>query len=225
MTISTKKITVFGGSGFLGRHLVPLLSNTGALIQIATRNPERANFLKVSGTSGQIVSVGVNVEEEDSVKSVLKGMDVVINLMGIIVETRRWTFQKLHVEAPERIGRLCGDLGVQDLVHVSALGADGHSRSAYARSKSAGEQALKSVFPEVRILRPSLIFGPEDRFFNLFAHFMRFTPAFPLLGGGKSKFQPVYVGDCAQAIMAVLNDSDTKGKTYALGGPKVYTFS
>ena len=218
-------ITVFGGSGFVGRHLVGRLARDGgATIRVACRHPREAAFLMTAGEVGRVQPMAVNVLDDRSVATVLDGADEVINLIGILSESGRWTFPAVHGEAAGRIARLAKLAGARCLVHLSALGADGHSASAYARSKAAGERKVLEFFPEATILRPSIIFGPEDGFFNRFGSMALKSPFLPLIGGGRTRFQPVYVGDVVGAIVAALDDPATAGKTYELGGPRVYTF-
>lgn len=218
-----RQITVFGGSGFIGRHLVRRLARAGAIIRVPTRDPEKALVLKPAGDVGQIVPFFSSVRREEDVRRAIGNSDAVINLLGILYEKGRNNFQAAHVEAAARIARLAREAGAAQLVHVSALGADARSRSAYARSKAAGEEAVRAFFPDAAILRPSVVFGPEDNFFNMFASLARFAPALPLIGGGKTKFQPVYAGDVAEAIAAILA-RPAAGRAYELGGPGIYTF-
>ncbi|CAO3416054.1 complex I NDUFA9 subunit family protein [Azospirillum doebereinerae] len=224
MSYRTQVITVFGGSGFIGRHLIRRLAKSGAVVRIATRSPGKANFLKTAGAVGQIVPFATDVTKDESVARALQGADIAINLIGVLYEQGRQTFQGAHVEAAGRIARLAALNGVSRLVHVSALGADAGSPASYARSKAAGEQAVLDVFPEATILRPGIVFGPEDRFFNKFAAMAQIAPALPLIGGGKTRFQPVYVGDLADAIVASLDLASAKGRIFELGGPRVYSF-
>jgi len=224
MSYRTQVITVFGGSGFIGRHLIRRLAKSGAVVRIATRNPNKAGFLKTAGAVGQIVPFATDVTKDESVARALQGADIAINLIGVLYERGRQSFQAAHVEAAGRIARLAALNGVTRLVHVSALGADASAPASYARSKAAGEQAVLDVFPEATILRPSIVFGPEDNFFNKFAAMAQVAPALPLIGGGKTRFQPVYVGDLADAIVASLDLDSAKGRTFELGGPRVYSF-
>jgi NADH dehydrogenase len=217
-------VTVFGGTGFVGRAVVRELARAGARIRVACRRPDEALRLKPMGDVGQIVPVAANVRDDRSVAAAVQGADTVINLVGILYARGRQTFRAVHVEAPERIGRAAQAAGARRLIHVSALGADPASPSAYARSKAAGESALRAAFAGATIFRPSVIFGPEDDFFNRFAGLARVSPALPLIGGGHTKFQPVYVGDVADAVIAALKMPDTAGRTFELGGPRVYSF-
>lgn len=224
MSFRYRVATVFGGSGFIGRHLIRRLAKSGTIVRVASRHPAQANFLKTAGAVGQIIPWAVDVRDDASVARAVKDADIVINLIGALYETAPWSFETVHVDTPARIARLSKEAGVQRLVHVSALGSDARSESAYARSKAAGERALLAAFPEATIVRPSIVFGPEDRFFNKFAAMAQVSPALPLIGGGKTRFQPVSVSDLADAIMAVLGNDGAKGRIYELGGPNTYTF-
>jgi NADH dehydrogenase len=219
-----KQITIFGGSGFIGRHTVRQLAPGGAVIRIPARDAEKALQLKPAGNVGQIVPITCNTRSDESVAAAIGNSDAVINLIGILYERGHDTFEAMHVETAARIARLAKEQGAAQFVHMSALGADPGSFSAYARSKAAGEQAVLTFFPEAAILRPSIVFGPEDNFFNLFATLARYFPALPLIGGGQTKFQPVYVGDVAEAIARILQNPEAQGHVYELGGPQVYTF-
>jgi uncharacterized protein YbjT (DUF2867 family) len=237
-------VTIFGGSGFIGRHLVRRLARRGAEVRIAVRDIERAQFLKPLGDVGQIVPWQTDVNEPAQVATAVAGADVVINLVGILYERGRRTFQRLHVDAAGNIARAAAEAGVSRLLQMSALGADAASHSAYGRSKAAGEAAVTAAFPGATIFRPSVVFGPDDNFFNMFAGMMRFLPALPVIGApllpkvvlggaakgidffgdGGCKFQPVYVGDVAEAMLHALDAPETAGKVYELGGPKTYSF-
>ena len=219
-----KVATVFGGSGFIGRYVVKRLAERDYIVRVAVRDPEAALFLKPMGVPGQIVPVGVSVTDDAGVAAAAAGAEVVVNLVGILHETRKATFTAIQAQAPGRIGRAAAAAGVRAVVHLSAIGADPASPSAYARTKAEGELALREAFPAATVLRPSIVFGPEDGFFNRFAALAQFIPALPLYGGGQTKFQPVYVGDVADAVMAALSRADAAGRTYELGGPRVYTF-
>jgi uncharacterized protein YbjT (DUF2867 family) len=227
MTSTSKTITIFGGTGFLGRHIVWALAKTGATIRIATRSPQHAYFLRPAGTVGQVVPVFCNVRDDASVAAVLKGATHAINLVGILNQSGRNTFYRLHVEAAERIAKACRANDVQLLIHVSALGASLDAPSKYSQSKAQGENKVIHAFPRSVIFRPSIIFGPEDNFFNKFASMARLSPLLPLIGGGHTKFQPVYVGDIAKAVRNILEDPAAEkyyGQIYEFGGPKTYTF-
>jgi NADH dehydrogenase len=218
-------VTVFGASGFIGRHLVRQLVRDGYIVRAAVRDVDAALFLKPAGTVGQVVIVQANVADPASVAAAVAGADAVVNLVGILAEGgRKRTFQRLHVEGAANVAAAAARAGVKRLVQMSAIGADAQSDSAYARSKAAGEEKAREAFPEATVVRPSLVFGPEDRFFNLFATLTRFSPMLPLIGGGQTRFQPVYVIDVAKAIAAILATPATGGKTYELGGPRAYTF-
>ncbi len=224
MSYRTQVVTVFGGSGFIGRHLIRRLAKSGAVVRIATRTPNKAGYLKTAGAVGQIVPFATDVTKDESVARALQGADIAINLIGVLYERGAQTFPSAHVEAAGRIARIAAASGIARLVQVSALGADADAPSAYARSKAAGEQAVLAAYPEATLLRPSIVFGPEDNFFNRFAAMAQIAPALPLIGGGTTRFQPVYVGDLADAIVATLDRDDAKGRTYELGGPRSYSF-
>jgi NADH dehydrogenase len=219
-----KVATVFGGSGFIGRYVVKRLAERDHIVRVAVRDPEAALFLKPMGVPGQIVPLGVSVTEDAGVAAAVAGAEVVVNLVGILHETRKATFRAIQGEAPGRIGRAAAAAGARAVVQLSAIGADPAGPSAYARSKAAGEAAVRAAFPAAAVLRPSIVFGPEDAFFNRFAALARFAPALPLYGGGETKFQPVHVGDVADAVMASLDRAEAAGRTYELGGPRVYSF-
>ncbi len=214
-------ITVFGGSGFLGRHIIPRLAREGWIIRVAARDPEASLFLKIFGDPGQIVPIAADVTRPDSVKAAVIDADAVINLVGILFPSGRNKFDDVHVQGAANVAAAARDAGAMRLIQMSAIGADADSEAVYARTKAAGEQAAKAAFPEVTILRPSVVFGPEDDFFNRFAALARLLPVLPVFD---SKFQPVYAGDVADATMKVLSDTTTRGKTYELGGPRVISY-
>ena len=218
-----KVVTVFGGSGFIGRYAVKRLADLGAVLRVPTRRPERAIFLKPLGAIGQINLEPWNPSATGEAERLLAGSDHVVSLIGILFESRRGDFDRLQGRLPGEIGAAAARHGLQRVVHLSAIGADASSRAAYARTKTAGEAALRATFPGASILRPSIVFGPEDGFFNRFARMSQLSPALPLIGGGRTRFQPVYVGDVADAIIAALSRADSVGKTYELGGPSVYS--
>jgi NADH dehydrogenase len=217
-------VTVFGGSGFLGRHLIRRLARHGAVIRVPTRLPDRAIHLKPMGAVGQIVVEPFDPAREGLIEALVAGATHVVNLVGILYERRAGDFDALQGKLPGRIAKAATEAGARRLVQISAIGADPASTSLYARSKAAGEANARAAFPGATVLRPSIVFGPEDGFFNRFAEMARFLPALPLIGGGTNRFQPVYVGDVADAIMAALERDDAPGRTYELGGPRVYTF-
>ncbi len=221
-------VTVFGGSGFIGRYVVQKLANNGAIIRVAVRNPDKALFLKTMGEVGQIIPVRVNITDEESVAKALNGADHVVNLVGILYERGQQKFSDIHVIGATTIAKVAAEKAVKHLVHISALGADPSSLSRYASTKGKAEQKVLEEFKSATIIRPSVVFGAEDKFFNRFACVARYSLALPLFGGGKTKFQPVYVGDVADAIVKILGDNHTKSpyaaKVFELGGPNVYTF-
>jgi len=217
-------VTVFGGSGFIGRYVVQRLARAGWSVRVAVRHPVRAGFLKPLGDVAQITPLCVALQDKEAVAAALAGADAAVNLVGILFEGGRQRFQAVQAEGAGTVAAAAAAAGVKALVHVSSIGADQASPSAYARTKGEGEAAVRAAFPEAVILRPSVVFGPEDGFFNRFAEITRLSPALPLIGGGKTRFQPVYVGDVAQAVVTALSDPACRGKVYELGGPKVYTF-
>jgi NADH dehydrogenase len=213
--------TVFGGSGFIGRYVVQRLAAAGHVVRVAVRDPEGAGFLRTMGAVGQVVPLFANLPQRATVERAVQGADLVVNLVGIINERRPGDFQRIHAEAPGVIGTVAAQAGVRRLVHVSAIGADVNAASRYAKSKGEGEAALLAAFPAT-VLRPSLVFGPEDAFFNRFAAMAALLPVVPVIGG-KTRFQPVYVGDVADAVIAGLMHDATAGRIYELGGPQVLT--
>lgn len=219
-----KLVTVFGGSGFLGRYTVRALARAGHRIRVAVRQPHLANFVLPMGHVGQIQIVHANVTDGETVARALKGADAAVNLVGILYESGRQKFRVLHADAAETIASAARDAGATALVHVSAIGADPQSDSVYARTKGEGEARVREAYPGAAILRPSIVFGPEDRFFNRFAGLARISPALPLIGGGRTRFQPVYVVDVASAVLSCIENPANAGRTYELGGPGVYTF-
>jgi len=219
-----KIITVFGGSGFLGRYVVRALAASGSAIRVVCRRQRDAIFCKSMGDVGQIVPVQCNVRDRESVFAAVKGADCVINLTGILFERGMQTFESVHAEGASHIAKAARDCGVGRLTHVSAIGADVKSESVYAKSKGTGEILVRDVFPEAVILRPSLVFGPEDEFFNRFSMYARVLPFLPLIGGGNTKFQPVYVCDVAEAVVRSIDDKGSIGKTFELGGTEILNF-
>jgi NADH dehydrogenase len=204
--------------------VVKRLAERGDVLAVGGRNAAEAKFLKLKGDVGQVGLVNISIDSEGLLPAFISGKDAVVNCVGILREAGGQRFDTIHHTAPARLARLAREHGVERFVHISSLAADARSGSAYARSKAAGEQAVRDAFPTATILRPSIIFGPEDRFFNMFAEMAMFSPALPLIGGGETRFQPVYVGDVADAVVRCIDDPATAGRTYELGGPKVCTF-
>jgi len=215
--------TVFGGSGFIGRYIVKRLAQRGFVVRVAVRDPEAARFLMTAGAVGQVVPLFASVENAPTVRRAVEDASIVVNLVGILAETRRGEFERVHAEGAGLIAQLSATAGVARLLHVSAIGADPSSPSHYASSKAAGEQAVRTGFPAAVILRPSIVFGPEDRFFNRFGTLAQLAPVMPVICGN-TRMQPVYVGDVADAAMAALGRPDAAGALYELGGPRVWTF-
>jgi uncharacterized protein YbjT (DUF2867 family) len=214
--------TVFGGSGFVGRYIVQRLANAGWRVRVAVRRPNEALFVRSYGTVGQVEPVQANIRDDVSVRRAIEGAAAVVNCVGILVAQGRQNFHSVQAEGAGRIARIAAHLRAPKLVHVSAIGADPDIESAYARSKAEGEAAVQSAFPSAVILRPSIVFGTEDQFFNRFAAMARLSPVLPLVGP-ETRFQPVYVDDVAAAAsVAVLND--VAPGIYELGGPEVLTF-
>ncbi|HZH26367.1 MAG TPA: complex I NDUFA9 subunit family protein [Azospirillaceae bacterium] len=215
--------TVFGGTGFIGRYIVRRLAKAGCIVRVASRHPSKANFLRTAGHVGQIVPMACNIHDDASVAAVLQGANLVVNMVGILHESRNSTFDTVQATASERIARIAAAEGATRLLHFSAIGADPSAKSDYARTKGLGEAAVRAAFPNATILRPSVVFGAEDQFFNRFAAMSELAPALPLIGGGTTRFQPVYVADVADAALGCLQDGATMGMTFELGGPRVYT--
>jgi NADH dehydrogenase len=215
--------TVFGGSGFIGRYVVKRLAQQGFVVRVPSRDPEGALFLKPMGAVGQVVPLYASVTHEATVTRAVEAAEIVVNLVGQLAESGSSSFQAIHVEGAERIARQSAAAGVGRLMQVSAIGADPASPSRYASTKGKAEQAVLAAFPAATILRPSVVFGPEDNFFNRFAAIARLSPIMPVIAGG-TKMQPVFVGDVADAVMAALTRHDAPGRIYQLGGPRIYTF-
>jgi NADH dehydrogenase len=216
-------ITIYGGSGFIGRHVVRAIAETGARMRIAVRRPELAGFLQPLGGVGQINAVQANVRYPDSLLAAAEDADAVVNLVGILFPSGKQTFKAVMDEGARNVAEAARAKGARALVHVSAIGANPEAPSHYARSKAAGEKAVREAFPGAAILRPSIVFGPEDDFFNRFAAMARISPVLPLIGGGKTKIQPVFAGDVAKAVVAGLTGKTEAGAPYELGGPEVLT--
>jgi NADH dehydrogenase len=217
-------VTVFGGSGFVGRHTVRALASRGWRVRAACRRPDLAGYLQPAGVVGQVHAVQANLRYPESLAEAVRGADAVVNAVGILARDGRQTFKTVHIAGARAVARAAREAGVKRLVHVSAIGADPKSSANYARSKAAGEAAVLEEFPEAVIVRPSIVFGPEDQFFNRFAALARVSPVLPLIGGGRTRFQPVYVGDVAAAIAAAVEGAGKPGTVYELGGPQVLTF-
>jgi NADH dehydrogenase len=213
-------VTVFGGSGFVGRSVVRALSKRDYRVRVAVRRPELAGHLQPLGRVGQIHAVQANLRYPASVEAAMRGAEVAINLVGILAPNGAQTFDAVHADGAGTVAKAAAAAGAR-MVHVSSIGADANSTSRYARSKAAGEQAVLSAVPAATILRPSVVFGPEDDFTNRFASLARMSPALPLIGGGTTKMQPVYVGDVATAIADAVDGKTKAGSVYELGGPEV----
>ncbi len=221
--MNSRLVTIFGGTGFLGRHTVRALARAGWRIKVAARHPARGFFLRPLGQVGQIDLVKCDIADKDQVAAALAGSDAVINLCGILFQSGQ-SFEDVQANGAGHIAEAAAAAGVSTLVHVSAIGADKNSDAVYAQTKAEGEKRVREAFPSATILRPSIVFGPEDDFFNRFASMARMSPVMPLVGGGKTRFQPVFVGDVAAAIATVLESGAARGKTYELGGPTTYSF-
>ncbi|MBR9826798.1 MAG: complex I NDUFA9 subunit family protein [Alphaproteobacteria bacterium] len=217
-------ITVFGGSGFLGRHIVRALAKAGYRVRVASRRPHLAQDLRVMGVVGQVQLVQANIRVASSVERAVEGASGVINLVGVLAESGRQNFSSLHAAGAKAVAEAAAGAGIERFIQVSAIGADADSPSRYAQSKAAGEAAVKAAIPTATILRPSIVFGTDDGFFNMFGSMARFAPALPLFGGGKTRFQPVFAGDVAEAALKSIESDEARGETYELGGPGVYTF-
>ncbi|MBI3435865.1 MAG: complex I NDUFA9 subunit family protein [Proteobacteria bacterium] len=217
-------VTIFGGSGFVGRHLVRALARRGYRVRVAVRRPELAGHLQPLGMVGQIHAVQANLRHAGSVAAAMRGADVAVNLVGILFERARQRFDAVHAHGGETVAQATAGQRAR-LIHVSALGADERSASLYARSKAMGERLVLAAMPSATIMRPSVIFGPEDDFFNRFAALARISPILPLVGGGATRLQPIFVGDVAEAIACDIDGARAPGTTYELGGPQIFTFA
>lgn len=219
-----KVVTVFGGSGFIGRHLVRALARDGWRVRVAVRRPNSALFLKTAGDPGQVTIIPANITRPEQVQKAVTGADAVINLVGILHESGKQKFDTVQAGGSALLAAAAAKAKAAHFIQLSAIGADVDSLSVYGRTKGEGEQAVLAAFKKAVILRPSLVIGAEDGFFNRFAQMATLLPALPLFGGGQVKYQPVFVGDVVAAVMAALADKSTQGKTYELGGPGVYSF-
>jgi uncharacterized protein YbjT (DUF2867 family) len=217
-------VTVFGGSGFVGSQIVRALARTGARVRVAVRQPGRGYRLRMLGDVGQIEVVQASVRDDASVARALEGAEACINAVAILYESGRQTFEGVHVDGARRVASLAASAGVSRFVHISAIGADAKSPAAYGRTKAAGEAATREAFPGAAILRPSVVFGPEDHFFNRFAQMATISPALPLIGGGHTRMQPVFVADVSAAVAKAVGSEEAAGRTFELGGPEAFTF-
>ena len=216
-------VSVIGGSGFIGRHVVAALASAGWRVRVICRRPDLAQFLQPLGAPGQIAFAQGNVREADSIRRAAEGSVAVLNLVGILAERGKQTFEAVHVQGAAAAARAARETGARTFIHVSAIGADPSSPSAYGRTKAKGEQEVRRIFPDAVILRPSIVVGPEDSFFNRFAAMARISPVLPLVGGN-TRFQPVYVGDIAKAVVRLVETGAHRGKIFELGGPEIFTF-
>jgi uncharacterized protein YbjT (DUF2867 family) len=222
--MAPRRVTVFGGSGFLGRQIVKSLAAEGMMVRVGVRHPGRASFLEGFGRSGRIELVHADVWDESTVAEAVKQSWSVINTVGHYVEKGGVTFDAVHGQGALHVARQAAQAGAERLIHISGLGVDPASNSPYVRARGIGEVLVKKAFDGVTILRPSVLFGPDDSFFNTLAGVARQTPVLPLFGMGRTNLQPVYVGDVAEACVRVLANPSTEGKIYELGGPRVYTY-
>ena len=219
-----KLVTLIGGSGFIGRHIVRALAREGYRVRVACRRPDLAGHLQPLGNLGQIQMIQANIRYPESLEAACRDSFAVINLVGLLANSGAQTFDACHVDGAEACARAAKSAGAEVFVQMSAIGADLESAANYAETKAEGEQRAAGHFPGATILRPSIVFGPEDGFFNKFAAMARFSPALPLIGWGVTRFQPVFVGDVAKAVTAILASKDKQGKIYELGGPEVFSF-
>jgi len=217
-------VTIFGGSGFVGGQIVRALAKRGSRVRVAVRQPGRGYRLRMLGDVGQIEVVQANVRDADSVTRALEGAEACVNAVAVLYESGRQTFQALHVDGARAVAEAARAAGIDRFVQISAIGASEASPALYGRTKAAGEAAVRAVLPSASILRPSVVFGPDDQFFNRFAAMATVSPALPLIGGGRTRFQPVFVADVAAAVAQAIWDPGAAGRTYELGGPGVYSF-
>jgi uncharacterized protein YbjT (DUF2867 family) len=215
-------ITVFGGTGFIGRHLVPLLVRSGETVRLAIRHPGRVQMTTVSGQPPELIQA--DVLDDVAVGTAIAGADAVVNLVGMLTETTTQTYRAIHVGGARRVALAAQRHGVMRLIHISALGASLTSPAISDQTKAEGEQAVREVFPQATIVRSSLVFGEDDHFFSRFTAMIRSSPVLPLIGGGMTRFQPVFVGDMTAGLLELLKRPETVGKTYEFGGPEVYSF-
>ncbi|SMY09366.1 complex I NDUFA9 subunit family protein [Flavimaricola marinus] len=218
----SKLVTIYGGSGFVGKYITRRLAKDGWRIRVAVRNPNEAMFVRPYGAVGQVEPIFCNIRDDDSVRAALKGAEAVINCVGVLDEVGKNTFDAVQAEGPERIARIAASEGISTMVHISAIGANEDSDSEYARTKAKGESGVLAHMPSAVILRPSIVFGAEDQFFNRFAQMAQFGPILPVVGAS-TRFQPVYVDDVAAAAVVAVDGNASAG-VYELGGPDVNTF-
>lgn len=228
-SLNNKTIAIFGGTGFLGKSIINQLAKSGASIIVPTRNTASVYDIKPVGEIGQINGIACRLSDDEDLKKIIDGADIVINLIGLLYESGKATFEALHHQFPKRLAEITKKANKKAkiekrIIHISAIGVDEKSNCRYLKTKALGEKALLKNMPSSTILRPSIVYGPDDNFFNMFAKLSGFMPYLPLIGGGKTKFQPVYVEDIAKAVDHVIENSETKGETYALGGPTRYSF-
>lgn len=218
-------VTLVGGSGFLGRYAARVLVEQGWRVRIACRNVSTAIDARLAGPPGWVDVVQANIRNRESLERALEGADAVVNLVGILYEHGRQTFNGEHSEGAALLADVAKQKGITRFVQISALGADAGSKSAYSRTKAAAEEAVREAIPDAVVLRPATVFGPEDQFFNRLANLARFVPLMPAIGGGKTLFQPVYAGDVAEAIAAAVTREDVSGRVYELAGPRTYSYN
>jgi uncharacterized protein YbjT (DUF2867 family) len=223
--VSQTIITVIGGSGFVGRHVVRALAKRGYRVRVACRRPDLAGHVQPLGFPGQIMPVQANARYPDSLVAACQGADAVVNLPGVLFSRGAQSFDAVHVFGAEAAARAARAVKARVHIQMSAIGADASSTSAYARSKAEGEARARAGFPGAIVLRPSIVFGPEDSFFNRFAAMARLSPMLPLIGGGTTKYQPVFVGDIAEAIARLIDRGEATGRAYELGGPEILSFA
>jgi NADH dehydrogenase len=224
-TGSGSQVTVLGGSGFVGRYVVRELARAGWRVRVGCRHPEHAGFLQPLGDVGQVVPLRADILDAASLRRAVEGADAVVNLVGILAEGGRQRFSQVHAEGTKRLAEVAKECGIERFVQVSAIGADVNSPARYARSKGEAERHVLAINPLAVVLRPSIVFGEEDEFFNRFARMAQLSPLLPAVGFGRTRFQPVYVGDVAKAVAVSLAGGAQAGTIYELGGPQVYSFA
>ena len=222
--MTVRRVTVIGGSGFLGRQIVRRLAEDGVDVRVAVRRPESVAFPDLGDKAGQVTTICADVWDQASVGPAVVGADAVVNTVGHYVERGTATFESIHGQGAMHVARASSAAGAQRLVHISGIGADPHSDSPYVRARAIGEHLVRDAFPQATILRPSAVFGPDDALFNRLADLSRVLPVLPLFGRGATKLQPVYVGDIAEAVAKALNNGRAAGKVYELGGPRAYSY-